>query len=88
MVLGSIRSKERPGTPSTTTNGSAFPKVLTPRIVIVAPSYPGSEVLETATTPGKRPANPCDTFVTGVFASFSPPTLVTEPDNVAFFWAP
>src|SRR5688500_7271317 len=88
MVLGSILSKERPGTPSTTTSGLLLPKVFTPLILIIDPSNPGSLLGVTVTRPGRRPPKLLLTFVTGDFIKSDPFTAETDPVQVAFFAVP
>ena len=88
IVLGSILSKERPGTPSTTTSGLLLFNVLIPRIRSAEPSYPGSLLGVIVTRPGNRPAKLLLTLVAGDFTRSVPLMLLTDPVRVAFFCVP
>src|SRR5688500_18761718 len=88
IVLGSILSKERPGTPSTTTKGLLLFKVLMTLILRSEPSYPGSLLGVIVSKPGTRPAKILHTLVAGDLISSDPLTALNEPVKVAFFCVP
>src|SRR2546423_15631326 len=88
IVLGSIRSRDRPGIPSTTTSGSLLFKVLIPLILRIDPSYPGSPLGVTVTRPGSNPPRLLLTFIAGDLAISDPLTELTDPVRVAFLCVP